>query len=695
MALPLVEVQHQTIKHLARRKWQSSGLSDKAAKKLALKGLNADQVQALGAKFHAAGALHIPYFDLRGAQTKFYRLRYLERLPGAAGASEKPQRYDQLPVLQEAYYPPLLDWSAIAKDPTKPIAVTEGELKSGSACAQGVTMMALGGVYSFMAAKRGIDLLPSMKEIIWAERVTVIIYDNDVVTKPEVMEAQNRLAARLTQEGARVYFAAIPEGPAKGVDDLIVAKGVKALKEVLADAVPYQDGAALWALNTEVVYLKKPNIVVERDTCLLMDPDRFQRHQYADRTYSRNIIKGSGKAAHNVLETVHLAANWMEWPHRSKLWDLTYAPGQPRVTANSWNGWEGWGLKPKQGDITPWNNLLDFLFDGDPKTRRYFEMWCAYPIQNPGAKLYTACVLWSRVKRLGKSMLALALARIYGMAPTPENPTYSGPQNAVIVDSRQLKSGFNSWAKNRQLVIGEEITAGEARIDADYLKHVITAPHFRINAKHQPEIDIPNHTNFLFLSNHPDAMFLEDGDQRYLIHGIKHETPGPREMYEQAHKWLWGDGPAYLFDHFLRMRLDTFNPREHAPATASKYQMIMAGKTDTGLWVQRLVEDPVHALAWLGERAATGCDLYTPDLLYRAFDPEGRGRGKASVASLGRQLLSAGFRQLNGGTPIGTNTGVHRIYAVRNAVKWEQSTRKEIRTHYEQFWGPQVQGAIK
>lgn len=673
----------RTPKHLARSKWQSSGLTDHHARRSGFRALSAAQVKALSSRFHGAAALLIPYFTLAGKRTQFYRIRYLEKLPGAAGVVENPQRYDQLPVLQEAYYPPLFDWQKIAEDPKINIAITEGELKAACACANKIPMMALGGVYSFMSGKRGIELLPSMKEFVWKDRMVYITYDNDVAHKPQVMRAQRLLSQRLLSEGARIKYVSIPPGPAKGVDDYIVKHGAKAFVNLIDKALPFTESQALWGLNEEVVLIKKIDVVVERTTDLLMYPDQFMRHTYANRHYMQQIEKGSGKNAHVVLEETRLAPRWVEWEHRAELWDLSYDPGQPKVVNDkTWNLWPGWGVTPKRGDVRPWMWLLDFLFANDQKARKYFEQWCAYPIQHPGAKLYVAAVLWSRIKRVGKSAAAQALVKIYG-------------KNAVVIDAKQLKSNFNSWAPNRQLVVGEEITTGETRIDADYLKNLITAPMFRVNEKNKPEYDIENHTNFLFLSNHPDAVFLEDGDKRYLIHGITQGSPAVRAKYEVYDAWLHGDGPSHLMAYFLDLNLRGFNPREHAPETMSKYEMIVAGKTDTGLWVMRLQEDPKTALKGLGLAASEGCDLFTPEQLYRAFDPDGRGRGRASIASLGRHLASAGFRQINGGIPVGTATGIHRLYAVRNVVRWEQATRREVKDHYDQFFSPKTAGGVK
>jgi len=693
VARALTEVEAQSIKQLAQNKWRASGLTDQQAQKLKYKALNGAQAQKLSSKFYNAGALLIPYFNLAGKPTRFFRLRYLEPLPGVAGLVEKPQRYDQLSMLQEAYYPPLLDlsWQELAADASQALCITEGELKAACACANGIPMMALGGVYSFMSSKRGIDLLPSMKQFSWKDRDVYIVYDNDVAFKLEVMKAQQLLAQKLLSEGARVLFITIPPGPEKGVDDYIVKHGVEAFSTLIENAEPFPEAQALWKLNEEVVFIKKIDVVIERETNLLMDPEKYKRHLYVDRFYMKSIERGSGKTARIVLEEAPLAPRWMEWKHKAQLWDLTYAPGEPKVTHNSWNAWNGWGVVPKKGNVAPWSWLLDFLFDGDQKTRKYFEQWCAYPIQHPGAKLYTAALIWSRVEGLGKSMAGLALKTIYG-------------ENGVLINAKQLRGDFNTWAKNRQLVVGEEISASGARVDTDFIKDIITSPEFTINEKHKPQYVHPNHTNFLLFSNHPDAATLSDKDRRFLIHAVPHKTPAPREKYEWVNKWLngagphgscLGPGPSYLMDHLLKLSLRGFNPREHAPATISKSEMIIMGKSDIALWVLRLQEDPKSALKALGQTLSEGCDLYTSENLYKAFDPQDRNAGKSSHTSMGVALSSAGFRALNNGKPIGTASGIHRLYAVRNNTNWEQAPRKELKEHYDLFFGPKHKGAVK
>src|SRR5438046_3138642 len=113
MALRRVaEGERKSIYLLAKEKWRGSGITDQVARRLGFQALSAIQTQALGPNFLAAGSLRIPYFDLKGDKTKFFRIRYLERLPGFEGQVEKPQRYAQeVRTLNEVYLAPILEHS--------------------------------------------------------------------------------------------------------------------------------------------------------------------------------------------------------------------------------------------------------------------------------------------------------------------------------------------------------------------------------------------------------------------------------------------------------------------------------------------------------------------------------------------------------------------------------------------------------
>jgi hypothetical protein len=684
---------------LARAKWASSGLTDLHAKRLRLRPLAPEETAELG-KFHPIRALHIPYFDLDGSPTKFYRIRYLEKLPGFAGVVEKPQRYAQpAGTLNEVYLPPILkrSWADIATDPAVPIIFTEGELKAASACAIDLPAIGLGGVDVWLSSKREIPFLPTLEQIKWDNRRVVIVYDSDAATNPNVVRAQRKLARELVSRGAIPTVAALPPAEkcrkggkgtyckvdlscgCQGLDDLLVSSGADKLHEVVKNAPGFPEAEALWGLNEEVLYVREPGIVVVKDTGQKLDPGSFVAHAYANRHY---MHAESTKDGGTVLKKKKLAPHWIEWEHRHEVDGITYAPGKPKIHDGKWNAWPGWGCEPVKGDTSPWHWLLDFVFKGHPTTREWFERWCAYPIQHPGTKLYTGSVIWGFNQGTGKSFIAYALMGIYG-------------KNAVAIGNKDLRGGFNAWQANRQFIYGDEIAGTDVnskKIDADWLKTLITQPTAKINEKYMPEIVLPDCANYLFNSNRQDNCFLDDDDRRYMVHEVVGKA-AERAFYDSADKWLGlrngvyhGPGRAHLFDHLLNVPLKDFNPRGHAPMTMAKQQMILTSKNDHGLWCVTLREDPARALAPLGEEAAKNCDLFTAGQLLHAYDPEKH--GKVTAGGLSRELGKNGFRQVYDGVTVRTVLGIVRLYAVRNKEQWATATQKQIVEHFNKFFGP-------
>lgn len=661
-----------TAKALAEAKWQSSGISSEAAKLLKLKGLGASETTALYDRFQPVASLHIPYFDFEGKPTGFYRVRYLEPLPGFAGQVEKPQRYAQAPgTVNEIYMPPLLKdgWAAVANDPTVPIYITEGELKAAAATSVGYPTIGLGGVDVWRSAKRGIALLPQLQAIKWNGRDVVIVFDSDAATNPGVVSAQRRLSGELLALGAKPRIASLPagdNGEKMGLDDYLLLRGPDAFKDVVDKAPAHEEGAALWGLNEEVVYARSPGIVIERATGRRMAVGDFVRHVYANRHV---VVAGTTPAGKPTLRKEPLAPRWVEWEHRFEVSEIVYAPGKPRLHEGSWNAWQGWGAEEKAGDIKLWDDLLDYMFPYDPEHRKWFEQWVAYPIQHPGAKLYTSCLFWGARHGTGKTLLAYLIKSVYG-------------QNSLEITSESLRASFNGWSENKQFVIGDEITAGDSRLDKDKLKYLVTRKEILINQKYLPEYVITDCINYLFTSNSPDALFVEDTDRRYFIQEVPGD-PLPREFYEACDKWLQGEAGANLLHHLRRVDLAGFNPREHAPMTAAKRNMITTGKSELGLWVLELKEDPKSKLRPLGEEIAKDCELFSAGQLLRCFDPESRKR--VTPSGMAREMIRAGFRPLNGGSPVRVGETTVRLYAIRNQKEWVARQPKDMADHYGKY----------
>jgi hypothetical protein len=657
----------------ALHKLQQSGLGTEDLKLLRMEALTGKQVGAL--TLPAYNALRIPYFDLNGKPTAFYRLRYLEDTraadPFMSATTAQPLRYIQPPdTLNEVYLSPAVNWKQVADNPEVSVVITEGELKAACACKLRIPTMGLGGVWCFKSVKRKLPLLPIFAQIKWKGRTVYVCYDSDAATNADVVVALYALCKELLALGAVpkvVTLPALPKLGKTGLDDYLVDKGAKAFTRLLEQANPFATSAALYELNGEVAYVRDPGLVVVMADGLKMTPGAFKEHAFANRHYYEEKITEQGVK----MVKKPVAPAWLQWEQRASLSKLTYAPGEGRITADrAYNSWPGWGCAPKRGDVTPWRGLLDHLF-GRGWERQWLERWLAYPLQHPGAKLFTAAVVWGVMTGTGKSLIGYSMERIYG-------------KNFIEIGDEELGDARREWAQNKQFVMGDDVTSGEnKRHMADRLKKMITQQSIRIDPKYIPSFTLPDCINYYFNSNHCDAFFIEDADRRYFVWEVT-VNPLPHSFYRDYEKWYKSaDGAAALFHHLLTLDLGDFDPAAPAPMTQAKQTMIEDGLSDMGTWVRKLRNDP-EAVLKMGSMTLDG-DLWSSEELLKIYDPEQR--SKVSGNMIARELKRAGLRHVARGMSVRTSNGQRRLYAVRNIPKWQQAGQAAAAKHYEETRG--------
>lgn len=662
----------QRARELALTRLALSGLDARDLLKLRLEPLTAAQTAKLHPAYQHAPALKIPYLTTAGQPHphRFYRLRYLETEPGFAAQIRKPQRYTQPPDSWVfAYFPPNHAWPKTLADPTAPITFTEGELKAAAACKLGFTTIGLGGVYSWRSVKLGLPFLSELEAISWAKRPVFLAFDSDASSNPMVTAALRALGDQLVQRGADVFQCTLPDvyadGRKTGLDDLLVEQGPDGLQAVLDDAEELALCRELWRFNEEVVYVTDPGLVVVQATAQKLGPPAFKDHAYADRRYQERYQTADGALK---FRDVALPKAWLEWPHRFKVARIAFEPGRERIYQGTYNTWQGWQVAPKKGDAAPWRWLLNHLFGKDEASRRWFEAWCAYPLQYPGAKLFTAALLWGRVHGSGKSQAFMSLSRIYGEA-------------FGLIDQSHLDSQFNDWAYEKQLVLVDDLDSHnreERNHRGGVLRTMISRSSIRINQKFVPGFKLRDCVNYGLTANQPDAVDLDDDDRRMFVH----EVLAKRLTEEQAIDYdLWSSstvGAAALFYHLLHVDATWFNP--HAPAleTAAKRAMINDGRGDVAGWLSRLKEDPDGCLR-IG-RVALRKDLYTNSDVKALIDPAGALRLTSNL--LGRELRRAGFLQVCGGDALKVpGRAADRYYALRRSDVWLAARPAQCSAH--------------
>jgi hypothetical protein len=391
-------------------------------------------------------------------------------------------------------------------------------------------------------------------------------------------------------------------------------------------------------MNRQYAWIERHGLVYRFKFRDLISTDKL-RQQLAN-THIRAIHKGKTK------DLTHAEA-WLSSPDRRKFDDLVFIPGKPQIHDGSINLWRGWGVAPADGDVTPWNQLLDHLFNGDVEMRRWFECWAAYPIQNPGEKMNTAVVFWSSQQGVGKTLIGETIGLIYG-------------EHFKTISATELHGSFNGWARDCQFVLGEENSSADHRADSNKLKHLITGSTVFVNEKYLPAMVMTNRVNFIFTSNHPDAFHLEAHDRRFFVWSIT--APKMRdEFYKSFVKWRDSGGAAALMHYFLQLDLSEFNPKASAPLTESKREMIEISRSEVERWIHETLADDDAITGVFGREVATMDEVI---LAYHREHPHSRCNTTAMSRALRRKHRYSSCRAM-------THHGRKSLISLTNHDEWD------------------------
>ena len=640
-----------------------SGLTDADARKASYKPLSATETKELTGIY--AESYLIPYHDSSGDVTEFWRVRYTSTPRKAFSViSKKPPRYSQLiNTLPRFYFPKRTNWKAFNKDASEPLAITEGEKKAEKANKEGIPCIAVGGVWAWRSKKKGLAAIPDFDLIKWGGRTVWLVFDNDLMTNPLVIGALAGLSNELHKRGAKVFIKFLPKGPGKiGLDDYLLKRDAKAFIKLREDE--YKKSELLWQLNDRLAFIEKVNATWDFKHQTMYPTKQSLIQQFDNLTYQEPKANGGG------FITKKAAEQWSAWPYKHVHQGIGYFPGDESVVTDAngvdrINTWPGWKCLPKPGTVKPFLDLIDFLFEDAPDQKVWFMKWLAYPLQHPGTKLMQVVLLHSRTQGVGKSFVGEIVGEIYG-------------ENFNIVSQDELHSSFNEWLVGKQFILGEELSGGDNRKDADRLKNMFTRKLFNVNIKFQPNYVMQDCANYLLTSNRVDALFLDDDDRRAFVHEIKSKAK-PENFYKRIGKWLDNGGASHLFHYLLNVETSKFNPRAPAPRTVARQNMIDLSKSDLDIWAAQVLKNPDDVFR-LGDTIVER-ELFTATELI-SFAPKPGGRD-ASTIGISKSLRRVDICMHE----LGTHKGTKKLFAVRNSKAWEKRTDRQWAEHYKIYYG--------
>jgi len=273
---------------------------------------------------------------------------------------------------------------------------------------------------------------------------------------------------------------------------------------------------------------------------------------------------------------VRFADWWMESPQRRTLRGETYIPKDKRFIGNPvfFNTYEGPGLElvpaVDQMRIQPFLDHVEYLCESQESRDRLLD-WCAINVQRPDVKLPYAILLYSPHHGVGKGWFADVMSEMVGR------------HNASTCSAEQLSgqgSAYNEYMYQSVLTLVHEVRAKNRFEMTDRIKNLITEPWQHINLKYGAQGTKQVFNNFLFMSNHPDAMAITDEDRRVDIIQIDAE-PRDAAYYSGLFAWLKDRANlSHLYTYLYSRDLTKFDPADRPEKTVQKQAMIDASKTE-------------------------------------------------------------------------------------------------------------------
>jgi hypothetical protein len=274
---------------------------------------------------------------------------------------------------------------------------------------------------------------------------------------------------------------------------------------------------------------------------------------------------------------VSLGQAWVTNERRRNAPRVVMAPEHPATLPDgSINSWKGFTCVSKAGDVRPFIDLLKRLIP-DVNERRYVLIWLAYLVQNPEARFFVALVIWSLQQGTGKNLLFETVTSLFNKRHTK------------VVGQEVFNDGFTDWQAHKVVVICDEVSSTDKRSTSDRIKGWITATDNTINAKNEPKFTQDNLIKYIFLSNHADAVFLNETDRRFFVVEAT-STRLPSDFADEYVKWRDSDGRSALRNYLVNINTKEFNPKAPAPSSNAKREMVEDNKSDLERWVDETLE---------------------------------------------------------------------------------------------------------
>lgn len=323
-----------------------------------------------------------------------------------------------------------------------------------------------------------------------------------------------------------------------------------------------------------------------------LSPAAFQSSDYAGKKF---VIDGMGKCTDDAWKAATRSTLWRIPKVDGKIFRTDIESGAivtDDLGRKAVNTYVPAIIERKQGDVEPFLNHLELIIP-DEADRRILLEYLAHNVKYPGHKIPWAPLIQSDVHGIGKNVLKYAMMHCMGR-------NYVHPAKAKqLVDSG---AKFNAWMVGKLFIIADEIKVDSKRDMMASLTEMISEKTLEIEGKGVDQIVGDNVANWLFFSNHRDAIPIGVHDRRFAIfysdirsvEDLLYRGMDDAYFQDLYDGWLRHDGDRHglkiIADYLLSYPIERGEIPMRAPRTTSWAEAIEAGRG----WLELLIQGAVE-----------------------------------------------------------------------------------------------------
>lgn len=332
----------------------------------------------------------------------------------------------------------------------------------------------------------------------------------------------------------------------------------------------------------------------------------------------------------------------------------------------------------KPGDVTPFLKHLELLLPNE-RDRQIILAYMAACVQHKGHKFQWAPLIQG-AEGNGKSLLTRCVAAAIG-------DKYVHMPPASEIDEK-----FNAWLFDKLLIGVEDIyVPGQKRGVIEILKPIITGDRLPCRAMQQDQIMRDVCCNFMFNSNHRDAIPVGNDARRFAIFFSAQQSFEDikragmlGDYFPNLYDWLKReDGYAYVTDFLYSYNIpEEFNPAgmcQRAPETSTTHEAIAASMGGVEQEVLEAIDEgrPGFCGGWISSMAL--------DLLLKNKRLDGRilhNKRKELLQSLG-YVWHPALKDGRVNNPVAPDNGKPRLFVRSDSPSIILQTAKDVSDAYQ------------